>query len=184
MTDGLHTDTVATTTANETDWYCLIRWSGLNIVLCKTLICDWTNEKGLSENILYVTGSVKTGLIYTSNYWYSFTHIFTSKYGNQLKFATFIVLCLLSHISKFCACSIYTGWVMYPKILRIECADKTCFRRFGHIFSTLLHHNLWYTSTTALKFPPLIYNLMEHLAIPYRSQDIHHCMMMKCNVLS
>ena len=22
---------------------------------------------------------------------------------------------------------------MYPKILRIECADKTCFRRLGHI---------------------------------------------------
>ena len=54
---------------------------------------------------IYVTGSGKTGLICTSNYWYSFIHIFTSKYvwlpteicnfyGTMLGLSYINILCL------------------------------------------------------------------------------------------
>ena len=48
-------------------------------------------------------------------------------------------------------------------------------RKIWLYFSTSLHHNLWYT----LEFVPLIDNLIRNclkVNIPYRSQNIHHCM--------
>ena len=59
---------------------------------------------------VYVTWSAKTGLICTSNCTHSQIHIFTLEYANKLKFASFIVLCLVSHTYvKFYTCTIHTG---------------------------------------------------------------------------
>ena len=60
-------------------------------------------------------------------------HTFTCGYANKLKFASFIILCVVSHITKFYTSSIHTGWDIYPITHRIKCADKTCFCRPGHI---------------------------------------------------
>ena len=69
---------------------------------------------------LLIFKSVKTDLICTSNYRHSLSYLFTSEYANKPKFASFIILCLVSHMWKFLTYNIQTGWVMYPKIHTIE----------------------------------------------------------------
>ena len=64
---------------------------------------------------------------------------------------------------------------MYPKILRIECADKTCFHRLGHHITKYIYYYHHLCICTAVVVKPQITTPLKDITIEEQKTAIFEC---------